>query len=489
MKVDILINNKPLELTPNVNFQLSATSSDPLKGGQASRKYTSSINVPRTAVNDAILGGWRFPLIIERKSLAVALLIDGVTIDYFSGHVSSSEKGYTLTLVQQSKFKETNEAIVTDNSADGVYNERANGVSDVVKLLKGEVARLGYSISIEGEKPLFIENKVSKASAGEVASNSLEGQGSYTEYFVYEYEPLRLLLECVDKDRRLTFVGNKYGISIDARDIIVGDRRVTLHVGRDDITLSSAGNDEYDQFFTIPNTYFNLTKGQKVDICVRVNGVIVPAFFGHMGVEVTDTITYKYESGIKSVYDLLKAYSEVNFYSFKIDEVTKRITVSNLISEDSINYSDKVQDITSIGDSGSAAKTLNVKIGDFEFTSPFDANAFVNLSEGVSSSVPNKWEAPSIGKMKNGRVDRYFLTEQYAEEWATYYGNFTSLEVETVAILDIWDVLNFDQSTKIYVEQLHLFGYVTEISAYNIATKKAKVKFIIINDKALWRMK
>lgn len=498
MDLKIIVNNTELDLSNN-KFEINLTSFNPLTLEDATRKYTSSIKLERSTNNDSVFFAYRYPAFASRETLSADVYVGGILVESFRCVVVVEDDGYSINLtpIKQSLSSDKEDMILSNDKSMQFYLNEGR-VIDLYELAKYNYPSLIRRFDISFPVPMItteitqIPNSFTNAQiiADKVVWSATAGNYvNIPPYIRFENDDLNNHLLRPDEARVMSVISNNSKVWLD--DPVQGSLppTVTLEFGNDlnsRVNLIYESSTSYSRIYRVPNfsVAYNPNKPVRMKIYSDTNkqSFNLSQFMPSISLSGSSFVISRINSGLKNKFDSLKAYAQT-FLSYASMEASK-VILQPVISSVFIDWSDRFVKLNSISEAGGSARSKRVSYGNVSF------ELFSNLIatkqyDDIQYSIPISSERnkPSTvtrkGDTRYFYYENYFDSQEYKDKVIALYSSFSEcIEYDIEANLSIMDIIDFDQSNPVYIDQLHTKCYILSISGWSSLDGSCKVKLL-----------
>lgn len=500
MELTITVATVELD-TQGVNFGINLTSFNPLTGAIPTRKYTSSIKLKRSKRNDFAFFAYRNPQFASKRRLNVTVRIDGIFIGEFRCVVSVEEDGYVIQLIPLDNIL-TEEKIELSNSLQRPYyvnkstaNEDMRYYVDVKKMIKYlfpgirdfQAASLPDMVIRTDTEYLTDWYKEHQVIFEHYRSDEYYGEGNRLRF---SDEKLMRHLNNADDQRIINFSSNNSEIAFDVRDgfPMHGATTVWLYVNGDEYKLTIKRSSDYEIYYSVPDFSIVYDDKTPLDMFITTDEGHFKFNTGNFKPIATSisgdkAICLSNNCGVDTNIDFLKSYAYIS--GGLIRESEGKISVNSIITE-AKNWSDKYISTVSIKSASGSAEEKKIVFGEksaviLRDPASLDKTSDLNISYPLSIK---KYE------MTTGIIEKSLINYlEYLSDWiidnnyigtiANKYSIFSDcVEYEITATLSVFDLLEFDPSKRVWIDEFSSYFYVLEISGWSTKSGNCKVKLL-----------
>lgn len=489
MDLKIIVNNTELDLSNN-KFEINLTSFNPLTLEDATRKYTSSIKLPRSQNNDSVFYNYRYPYMGRASRIIADVYIGGLFISKFAIYVTVTDDGYSINLipVNQSIKEMYSGNIRLPNNQDEVYYDFdsqclniGNFITDVFGVAE-----------IESRYPALIKMKIDKASFSEGQKIKILPKMNQINYATGDSRNIDMRLTTDNSELNAILddpCGNVSLMATATGGFAIYDTRVNgssvvhLKTGNTSSRLSYVSGATGSCVFTARN--ISIPLGQIGGMHLVVDGLTYVVFKSDYELTLNkytnpkNLTVYGRDCAVKSEYDLMRGYGLI--YGYKIAENGEYDKIYKGGLKD---WSDKYVRMVSIGDSMQSAKQINLKIGINSYPIILNPGAIGDIAE-IDSGLPmsDNFENANLisSEFSDDRMIMidYFNSDSFKDYIKAVFDPFdytTPYEVELN--LSIFDIIEFDSGVPVYIDELKGRFYVLSISGWSSLDGICKVKLL-----------
>lgn len=498
MELELYAQGRKLDLSNN-KFEINLSSFNPLTFDDASRKYTSSIELPRSQVNDSVFFAYRNPQFVPREKILVDALISGIKIDSFRCSVTVKESGYSINLLPVSaSLKEEAQEILLDNDVSSDYYDNGVTTVNVEKLIKRYYPGIVYEQDIQPKPVITTEfKKITNSNKQykfiwETQINTINGVVSVPPFIRPESDDLNNHFKKPDDQRTATFTNCGF-IAIDFRDYQnYTDYDIFLVASGVRVKLIFDRTADYDIYYNIPNFSISYDARDSVSFKLmmqnKVSGIDeVPKYMyieinPYIAISGSEYILCENKIPIKDSYELLSGYAKMNFQI--IERTESSVKMKPVLSGVSVDWSDKFSSLTSIKEAAGAAREKILSFGGVQLFGIDDSiiNEKSDLTIGYPlTNEPGKSTTAIVTKDQYNRdkLQDYYNSNYYSDVMSDNYIPFTQqIEYELNMNLTLFDLLDFDSSKQVYISEFNSYFYVLSISGWSTNNGNCKVKLL-----------
>lgn len=491
MELKLYINDVELDLQDN-KFEINIQSFNPLTWEDASRKYTSSIKIERSAKNDSVFFAYRYPELLPKEALTAKAYISGIFVDEFRVNVVVTEEGYELNLLPLSPSLNDGQPLTLSNNRFMSYFDKVNGVIDVKKLILYhypnfvDTTNVVYPLAIVPERediefPLELD-----LLPFEYAYNYNTGEWSnFDGRLKTSSESFNRFLADPDwgasfkftASGDITIFGPFVNSSFQVKLRIMGDYVYKMLTFKELLPGGTGGK------YTIPEFGLDTTQPVQFEI-VTINPTV--KFESNIKLTVTGydniaPVSINYNIGVTTKYDLLKGFAILN--GCKIERSGSNIIKTEVVTPLEVDWSDRFVSMESIKEASGAGCVKSIMLGETEYImaqQPWVSSDKSTLEQIYPYNTKGEFPTVAVKTSESGQlIFNYFSGTDYYNHIKNKFKEFEDMtEYECVMNLSIFDVTGFNSSYRVWIESLRSYFYVLSISGWSTKSGNCKVKLL-----------
>lgn len=495
MELTLYVGSTKLDIN-NSTFEINSSYFNPLTFEDGSRKYTSSIELPLSCNNDKVFYAYRYPNFESRKKIIISAFIDGVKIDSFRCSVEVKSDSYIISLLPKNRsIKEDDVQIELGNHVEDYYENGDRSLVNVDKLIRRYYSDISIDLVDAKKTVITTESNYIKKEVKDYRfnwSNSVTGING---------EPIRLnnFIKPDDDGLSKHFARPDETRTANLRDCGYIYIPITFNANIHSVSIAAASKMYAAQYmgteggyhkYKVSDMYFTYSPSDpaifRIDIrrndtgeYVDVAGILIN-MLPTITLSGSDDILIDNRIPIKTAYELLTGYARINLMT--IVEINGTLSLKDMLTHNSVDWSDKFVSLQSIKEADGAAEKKIFTFGNIQvyptdesiINSTSDIDAGFPLSIDKSNSTTCVYEqSPSPA------LTDYYNSEEYSFFIRFWYAYFMDqLEYEIEMNITLFDLLEFDSSKRVWIDEFSSYFYVLEISGWSTKSGNCKVKLL-----------